>query len=209
MTSTPEPHYTQGSETGATIPPSALRIVEEVAAKHGQTAEAMLSKSQTPDLTAARREVYARLMRRHSSQSIGAWMNRHHHNVIKGAKAYRDLMAIPDAKARHQSFAAPKTALSLWRGVVTVPQPRRPMKDIAEEVAFAHGVTVADLVGPSQLRIHAHSRQHAMYVMAQQTHLSNGMIGKFLGGRDQSTVHHGIRAHAARIAAEWSGRAAA
>lgn len=104
----------------------------------------------------------------------------------------------------------PKAAvgLSLWHGDLYAPK-RWSMADILEIVSDAYRISVADLRGARRTRAYAWPRQHAMWLMAQQPHLSLPMIGRFLGGRDHTTVLHGVRAHAARIAAEWSGREAA
>lgn len=81
---------------------------------------------------------------------------------------------------------------------------RRSMRSILDEVAAKYGLTV------EQLRSHgqpgdrdwyvAHPRQEAMWMMWQQEHLSLPRIGRFLGGRDHTTILHGCRAHEKRMA---------
>lgn len=85
---------------------------------------------------------------------------------------------------------------------------RMSMPDILEEISKKHRISQASILGPSRKRPIAHARQHAMFEMAQQDHLSLPMIGQFLGGRDHTTVLHGVRAHKARVASEVSAEAA-
>lgn len=99
-------------------------------------------------------------------------------------------------------------ALSLWRGQLSLPG-RWTMAEIVDLVASAYSVSVADLKGPGRTQYIVRPRQHAMWLMAQQGHLSLSMIGGFLGRRDHTTVLHGANQHQARLAAECAGRAAA
>ena len=88
--------------------------------------------------------------------------------------------------------------LSLWRGAIEVP--RGPtLVQIAQEVAEYYGLTVDELKGPSHARAIAWPRQEAMARMRAETRNSSTAIGKFLGGRDHSTVLTGVQAHQARI----------
>lgn len=94
------------------------------------------------------------------------------------------------------SLAETETVLSLWRGAVTVR--RGPtMASIAAEVAIKHGLTVADLQSRRLGFRFAHPRQEAMALM-RLAGKSTTQIGRFLGGRDHTTVLHGCRAHRAR-----------
>ena len=87
--------------------------------------------------------------------------------------------------------------LSLWRGMID--DKRISMRQIAQDVAAAYGVSVEDLQGHSRVRKYAWPRQHAMWLMARQDHLSLPMIGHYLGGRDHMTVLHGRRRHQERV----------
>jgi chromosomal replication initiation ATPase DnaA len=87
----------------------------------------------------------------------------------------------------------------------TEPKPQT-MREIAERVAGLHNVTVDDLKGSSRLKKFAHARQEAMWAMRQAVNADGSprfslpQIGRFLGGRDHTTVIHGERAHAERMA---------
>lgn len=195
--------------TAPLMPERARAIVTQVAERHGLLVEDMTAKGQGPTVTAARREAYARLLKHFSSRSIGGWMNRCPDNVKRGAMLYRNFIGVPDTKARTLAKPEPTTVFSLWRGTVPVVRARRSKQEILDQIAFEYGLSTADILGPNQSRVFSVPRQHCMYLMAQQDHLSLPQIGRFLGGRDHTTVLHGVRAHAARIAAEWSGREAA
>lgn len=76
------------------------------------------------------------------------------------------------------------------------------------DVAMRHGVTVADLKGPSRRRKIARARQAAMWVLRHHATLSLPKIGYLLGDRDHTTVMHGIAAHEGRLAAQQQEMAA-
>ncbi len=59
--------------------------------------------------------------------------------------------------------------------------------------ARQHGLTAADLVGPSRCRQVSHARGLAMYLARSLTAQSLQSIGSAFGGRDHTTVLHGIR----------------
>lgn len=99
-----------------------------------------------------------------------------------------------------------ETVLSLYRGEIIKPASVT-MRAIAELVAERYGLTLDDLKGQRRSRRIAHPRQEAMWLM-RQVRFSDGrqrysfpMIGDFLGGRDHTTIQHGCRAYAARLAA--------
>lgn len=111
--------------------------------------------------------------------------------------------------------AAQQTVLSLWHGHIPVNRTMsgrigRTMAQIVADVAFERDVSEGDLIGPSRARWISHPRQEAMW-RCYEEHRANGLrvyslpsIGRFFGGRDHTTVLHGIRAHEKRI----KGRAA-
>lgn len=88
--------------------------------------------------------------------------------------------------------------ISMWKGPIKV---RVTMHEILDQVSNMYGFTVHELRGPGRTKGIAHARQHAMYLMAQQPHLSLPQIGRYLGGRDHTTILHGVRAHKARMEA--------
>jgi len=67
-------------------------------------------------------------------------------------------------------------------------------RQIIAETAEKHRITVADILGDCRQRRIAWPRQEAMFRMfVECLHLSLPQIGTALGGRDHSTVIHGIR----------------
>jgi chromosomal replication initiation ATPase DnaA len=78
--------------------------------------------------------------------------------------------------------------------------PSTRMADIIAEVAARHGVTIEALKGPDRFRNIARVRQEAMWLMWRTGRYSRYQIGQFLGGRDHSTIRHGVLAHERRLA---------
>ncbi|RAK51607.1 helix-turn-helix domain-containing protein [Phenylobacterium soli] len=90
----------------------------------------------------------------------------------------------------------------LWFWMATAPDaPTKPkMRDIAEIVAEESGVPLEELRGQDRHKRIAHARQRAYALIYGTGHFSTSQIGAFFGGRDHTTVLHGIRAHKARMA---------
>lgn len=84
----------------------------------------------------------------------------------------------------------------------------RPMtwREILQMVAEANHVTVDDLTGQRRAREFSWPRQEAMWLLRQQRRpngahrFSLPQIGRMLGGRDHTTVLHGVRRHEQRLA---------
>lgn len=96
--------------------------------------------------------------------------------------------------------------LSLWHGrMIALP---RTARQIATDIAEAHGFTFEDLAGPRKFKELARARQEAMWACRQVTgkdgkpRYSYPFIGRLFGGRDHTTVLTGARAHAKRLEAE-------
>lgn len=85
---------------------------------------------------------------------------------------------------------------------IPMPTRREQIDAILEEVAERHRVPVAVMKGTRRYKKYVHARQEAMYRISMEVeNLSLPQIGRNLGGRDHTTVLHGIRAHKARIGA--------
>ena len=69
------------------------------------------------------------------------------------------------------------------------------IRRIKQEVAEKHGVTVADLEGPSRRPACARPRHELMWRLRRETPLSYPAIGRRLGGRHHTTVLNGVRLH--------------
>ncbi|MBD3817905.1 MAG: hypothetical protein IE912_03185 [Brevundimonas diminuta] len=67
-------------------------------------------------------------------------------------------------------------------------------RTVIEFVAASYGLPVAALTGDCRRNVVVRPRQFAMYAIRQLCpHLSLNMIGRALGGRDHTTILHGLR----------------
>lgn len=71
---------------------------------------------------------------------------------------------------------------------------RIPGRAVIDHVAQHYGLTFAEITGDSRRYEYARPRQIAMYLMREFCpHLSYPAIGRMLGGRDHTTVLHGVQ----------------
>jgi len=70
---------------------------------------------------------------------------------------------------------------------------RLTIEEIQRKVAEHYNVRLSDMIGPKRLRTIARPRQVAMYLSKQMTSRSLPEIGRRFGGRDHTTIMHGIR----------------
>lgn len=75
-----------------------------------------------------------------------------------------------------------------------------PTADIIALVSGLTGISVADITGHSRFRHIARARQLVMYLAHHHAGRSYPHIGRHLGGKDHSTVLHGVRQVAANPA---------
>jgi chromosomal replication initiation ATPase DnaA len=89
-------------------------------------------------------------------------------------------------------------------------RPRVTIDAVKRVVCAEFGVTHIDLISPRRLRAVARPRQVVMLIASRETLQSLHEIGRHLGGRDHTTVLHGIRTMEALIAgdAELAARVA-
>ncbi len=88
--------------------------------------------------------------------------------------------------------------LYFWLGQEADAHPRRRVKDVQAAVAAHYRFPRRLMV--SQSRDHARERQIAMFLAREFTPLSLPNIGRHFGGRDHTTIMHGIEAVRTRIA---------
>lgn len=67
------------------------------------------------------------------------------------------------------------------------------IEEIQRKVAEHYNIRLADMIGPKRARAVARPRQIAMYLCKQMTSRSLPEIGRRFGGRDHTTIMHGIR----------------
>lgn len=73
-------------------------------------------------------------------------------------------------------------------------------RTIARDVAAKHGLPLSDLMSIRRNRTAVAARHEAFWRCRMETTLSLPQIGHRFGGRDHSTVLHGLRKHAQRMA---------
>ncbi len=66
------------------------------------------------------------------------------------------------------------------------------IRKIAESVATFYSITVDDLIKQSRRKEYVKPRQAAMYLIRRELGSSFPLIGEFFGGRDHTTVMHGV-----------------
>ncbi len=67
------------------------------------------------------------------------------------------------------------------------------VEEIQRKVAEHYHIRLSDLIGPKRVRTFARPRQVAMYLCKQMTARSLPDIGRRFGGRDHTTVMHGVK----------------
>jgi hypothetical protein len=132
---------------------------------------------------------YATHMDRAPTEALVDLLREHHPELetMQGWQPPRDwlrlLMPPPEPKPipivaiakPKRLFAAPTTAQA-----------------VVNDVAIEHGLSVDDIIGRDR-SIHVARARHVAMFKLRQIGLSTPVIGKMLGGRDHTTVLHGIR----------------
>lgn len=77
--------------------------------------------------------------------------------------------------------------------ILRMSERRVTVEEIQRKVADHFSIRLADLVGPRRVRSVARPRQIAMYLSKQLTDRSLPDIGRRFGGRDHTTIMHGVR----------------
>jgi len=67
------------------------------------------------------------------------------------------------------------------------------VEEIQRQVSDHYNIRLSDLIGPKRVRTIARPRQVAMYLAKQLTSRSLPEIGRRFGGRDHTTVMHGVK----------------
>jgi chromosomal replication initiator protein len=67
------------------------------------------------------------------------------------------------------------------------------VEEIQKKVSAHYNIRLSDMIGPKRVRSYARPRQIAMYLAKQLTTRSLPEIGRRFGGRDHTTVIHGVR----------------
>ncbi|MGR3660077.1 MAG: chromosomal replication initiator protein DnaA [Paracoccaceae bacterium] len=67
------------------------------------------------------------------------------------------------------------------------------VEEIQRKVSDHYNIRLSDIIGPRRVRVIARPRQVAMYLAKQLTTRSLPEIGRRFGGRDHTTIMHGVR----------------
>ncbi|MGR3321512.1 MAG: chromosomal replication initiator protein DnaA [Pseudooceanicola sp.] len=67
------------------------------------------------------------------------------------------------------------------------------VEEIQRKVSEHYNIRLSDMLGPKRVRSYARPRQVAMYLAKQMTSRSLPEIGRRFGGRDHTTVLHGVK----------------
>ncbi|WP_415405077.1 chromosomal replication initiator protein DnaA [Tateyamaria sp. SN3-11] len=67
------------------------------------------------------------------------------------------------------------------------------VEEIQRKVSEHYNIRLSDMIGPKRLRSYARPRQVAMYLCKHMTARSLPEIGRRFGGRDHTTVMHGVK----------------
>jgi hypothetical protein len=72
-------------------------------------------------------------------------------------------------------------------------------KQIVQDVCDKHGFTLPEILGARRSKVIVIARHEAFYRLSTETTMSLPQIGYRMGGKDHTTVIHGIRQHKARM----------
>jgi len=67
------------------------------------------------------------------------------------------------------------------------------IEEIQRKVSEHYNIRLSDMIGPKRVRTYARPRQVAMYLAKSMTSRSLPEIGRRFGGRDHTTVMHGVK----------------
>ncbi len=78
--------------------------------------------------------------------------------------------------------------------------PRENLLRVIDDVADQYELRREDLLGQCREKAVAHARQEAYWVLKMRFGMSYPAIGRLMGGRDHTTIIHGVRKFEARMA---------
>lgn len=80
------------------------------------------------------------------------------------------------------------------------------LRELARTIAENHSVTIASIVGDVRTKGAVLARQELYFQLRCETEFSYPQIGRLVGGRDHSSVLHGVKRHAKRVGAAYPGK---
>lgn len=100
------------------------------------------------------------------------------------------LRIITEAAAKNKDIS--EIALKKTNGVVGFQKGRIHSEDVIKNVCFYYNIKPTQLKGPRRTSSLARARQICMYLLQKELGMTLVEIGNILGGRDHSTVMHGV-----------------
>jgi chromosomal replication initiator protein len=108
--------------------------------------------------------------------------------VLEGALTR--LFAFASLIGRHINLDVAQDCLA---DVLRASERKITVEEIQRRVSEHYNIRLSDMIGPKRLRTYARPRQIAMYLSKQLTSRSLPEIGRRFGGRDHTTVLHGVK----------------
>ena len=108
--------------------------------------------------------------------------------VLEGALTR--LFAFASLIGRHITLEVAQDCLA---DVLRASERKITVEEIQRKVSEHYNIRLSDMIGPKRLRTYARPRQIAMFLSKQLTSRSLPEIGRRFGGRDHTTVMHGVK----------------
>ena len=108
--------------------------------------------------------------------------------VLEGALTR--LFAFASLVGRHITLDVTQDCLA---DVLRASERKITIEEIQRKVSEHYNIRLSDMIGPKRLRTYARPRQIAMYLSKNLTSRSLPEIGRRFGGRDHTTVMHGVK----------------
>ena len=108
--------------------------------------------------------------------------------VLEGALTR--LFAFASLIGRHITLEVAQDCLA---DVLRASERKITVEEIQRKVSEHYNIRLSDMIGPKRLRTYARPRQIAMFLSKQLTSRSLPEIGRRFGGRDHTTIMHGVK----------------
>ena len=118
--------------------------------------------------------------------------------VLEGALTR--LFAFASLIGRHITLEVAQDCLA---DVLRASERKITVEEIQRKVSEHYNIRLSDMIGPKRLRTYARPRQIAMFLSKQLTSRSLPEIGRRFGGRDHTTVMHGVKRIEELRAQDW------
>ena len=112
--------------------------------------------------------------------------------IISADRAPGEIKNLEDRIASRREITVELTQDCL-SDILRVSDRKITVEEIQRKVSEHYNIRLSDMLGPKRLRSFARPRQIAMYLCKKLTSRSLPEIGRRFGGRDHTTVMHGVR----------------